>query len=200
MSRKKIYVLDTSALLTNADCIYSYGNNDLVIPFKVLEEIDKHKKRQDGVGIQSRKTIRILDELRDKSSLFNGVRIRRGHGLLHAWGTEDLRHSGLPKDLDPSIPDHLIIATALSVKNKHPSRKVIMVSRDINMRVICDALGLETEDYINNQVVKDSESIYTGFVSHLVDDRVIERFYEKEDIYLEVEEACLLYTSPSPRD
>ena len=60
MSKKKIYVLDTSALLTNADCIYTYKSNDLVIPFKVLEEIDKHKKRQDGVGVQSRKAIRIF--------------------------------------------------------------------------------------------------------------------------------------------
>ena len=99
-----------------------------------------------------------------------------------------MRKSGLPKDLDPSIPDHLIIATALAVKNEHPTRKVIMVSRDINMRVICDSIGLETEDYINNQVVEDSESIYTGFSSHLVDDRVIERFYDGEDIYLEPEE------------
>tara|TARA_R110002020_G_scaffold74257_11_gene190184 strand:- start:333 stop:1673 length:1341 start_codon:yes stop_codon:yes gene_type:complete len=188
MSRKKIYVLDTSALLTNADCIYSYGNNDLVIPFKVLEEIDKHKKRQDGVGIQSRKTIRIFDELRAKGSLFSGVRIRKGHGLLHAWGTEGLRKSGFPKDLDPAIPDHLIISTALAVKNDHPDRKVIMVSRDINMRVICDSIGLETEDYINNQIVKDSESIYTGFASHLVDDQIIDRFYEGEDIFLDKEE------------
>ena len=123
MSRKKIYVLDTSTLLTNASCIYGYGINDLVIPFKVLEEIDKHKKRQDGVGTQSRKAIRIFDDLRSRGSLFNGVRIRKGHGLLHAWGTENLRRSGLPKDLDPSVPDHMIIATALSVKNDHPDRK-----------------------------------------------------------------------------
>ena len=190
MSRKKIYVLDTSALLTNADCVYGYGNNDLVIPFKVLEEIDKHKKRQDGVGAQSRKAIRIFDELRSKGSLFNGVRIRKGRGLLHAWGTESLRKSGFPKDLDPSIPDHLIIATALSVKNDHSDRKVIMVSRDINMRVICDSIGLETEDYINNQIVKDSGSIYTGFASHLVDDQIIDRFYNGEDIFLEKEEGC----------
>ena len=188
MSRKKIYVLDTSALLTNADCIYGYGANDLVIPFKVLEEIDKHKKRQDGVGIQSRKAIRIFDDLRSKGSLFNGVRIRKGRGLLHAWGTENLRHSGLPKDLDPSVPDHMIIATALSVKNDHPTRKVIMVSRDINMRVICDSIGLETEDYINNQIVKDSSSIYTGFTSHLVDEQIIDRFYGGEDVFIDQEE------------
>ena len=188
MSRKKIYVLDTSAILTNADCIYGYANNDLVIPFKVLEEIDKHKKRQDGVGIQSRKAIRIFDELRSKGSLFNGVRVRKGHGILHAWGTEGLRKSGFPKDLDPAIPDHLIIATALAVKNHHSDRKVIMVSRDINMRVICDSIGLETEDYINNQIVKDSDSIYTGFASHLVDEQIIDRFYDGEDIFLEKDE------------
>ena len=189
MSRKKIYVLDTSVLLTNADCIYNYGNHDLVIPFKVLEEIDKHKKRQDGVGTQSRKAIRIFDELRAKGSLFDGVRVRKAHGLIHAWGTEALRDSGLPKDLDPSIADHLIIATALAVKKVHPDRRVVMVSRDINMRVICDSIGLETEDYTNNQIVKDSESIFSGCAPHLVDDRVIERFYDGEDIYLETEEA-----------
>jgi PhoH-like ATPase len=159
-----------------------------VIPFKVLEEIDNHKKRQDGVGTQSRKAIRIFDGLRSRGSLFNGVRIRKGHGLLHVWGTENLRRSGLPKDLDPSVPDHMIIATALSVKNDHPGRKVIMVSRDINMRVICDSIGLETEDYINNQIVKDGDSIYAGFTSHLVDDQVIDRFYEGEDIFLDQEE------------
>jgi len=189
MSRKKIYVIDTSALLTNADCIYSFSNNDLVIPFKVLEEIDKHKKRQDSVGVQSRKTIRIFDELRAKGSLFNGTRIRKGHGILYAWGVETLQDSGLPCELNPTIPDHLIIATALSVKKQHPGRKVILVSRDINMRVICDSLGLETEDYINNQIVKDSDSIYTGFTSHLVDDEIIDRFYHKEEIYLEKEKA-----------
>jgi PhoH-like ATPase len=186
MSRKKIYVLDTSALLTNADCIYAYGNNDIVIPFKVLEEIDKHKKRQDGVGVQARKAIRILDELRNTGSLFNGVRIRKGHGLLHAWGTEDLRKAGLPEDLDSSIPDHLIIATALAVRKRHPDRKVIMISRDINMRVICDSLGLPTEDYISNQAVDDRDNIFTGFSSCLVDDQVIERFYSGEEIILDL--------------
>tara|TARA_R110002020_G_scaffold185624_3_gene383300 strand:- start:5694 stop:7028 length:1335 start_codon:yes stop_codon:yes gene_type:complete len=185
MSRKKIYVLDTSVFLTNAGCIYEYGNHDVVIPFKVLEEIDKNKKRQDGAGSQSRKIIRILDELRARGSLFDGVRIRKGHGLLFAWGTEGLGDSGLPKDLDASIPDHLIIATAMAVRKQHPDRKVMLVSRDINMRVICDSIGLLTSDYNVNQAVKDSESIYTGFTSHLVDDAIIDRFYNGESIILD---------------
>jgi len=189
MSRKKIYVIDTSVLLTNAASIYSFGNNDLVLPFKVLEEIDKHKKRQDGVGSQSRKIIRILDELRSKGSLFKGVRIRKGKGILYAWGAEAAKEGDLPEDLDKSIADHIIIATALAVKRRHPTQKIIMVSRDINMRVICDSVGLLTEDYINHQIVKNSDSIYTGFASRLVDDEIVDRFYNKEDIYLDREDA-----------
>jgi len=188
MSRKRIYVLDTSVFLTNADSIYEYGIHDVVVPFKVLEEVDKHKKRQDGVGGQARKIIRILDELRTKGSLFDGVRIRKNHGILYAWGAEGLGTSGLPKDLNPTIPDHLIIATALTVQKQFPEKKIIMVSRDINMRVICDSIGLLTEDYLINQIVKNSESIYTGMSSHLVDDQIIDRFYEGEEIYLEADE------------
>jgi len=185
MSRKKIFVLDTSVFLTNADCIYAFKNHDLVVPFKVLEEIDKHKGRQDGVGAQARKAIRLLDELRSKGTLFSGIRIRKGAGLLYAWGTEKLGSAGFPKDLDPSIPDHLIVATALAVQKEHPNQKVSMVSRDINMRVICDSIGLLTEDYIVEQAVEDGDSIYRGFASQLVDDAVVDRFYAKEEIFLD---------------
>ena len=72
---KKIYVLDTGVYLTDANCIHSFNNNDIVIPLKVLEEIDKHKKRQDSVGAQARAIIRNLDRLRSKGSLSKGVRI-----------------------------------------------------------------------------------------------------------------------------
>jgi PhoH-like ATPase len=78
MAKKKIYVIDTSVYLTDASSIYSFGNNDIVIPLKVLEEIDKHKKRQDGVGANARRIIRILDELRAKGNLQKGVRVREG--------------------------------------------------------------------------------------------------------------------------
>jgi len=188
MSRKKIFVLDTSVFLTRADCVYGFRNHDIVVPFKVLEEIDKHKGRQDGVGSQARKIIRILDGLRAKGTLFKGIRIRKGSGLLYTWGTEKLGSAGFPKDLDSTIPDHLIVATAMAVQKEHPIRKVIMVSRDINMRVICDSVGLLTEDYIVEQAVENSESIYAGFESHLVDDAVIDRFYAKEEIFLGEEE------------
>ena len=184
MSRKKIYVLDTSVYLTNADAIYAFKNNDVYVPLKVFEEIDKHKKRQDLVGVQARKIIRIWDELRSKGNLKKGVRIRQGLGIVKSVSAADIDRDDLPQDLDIKIPDHLIIATARAVA-RESERKVILVSRDINMRVIADAIGLPCEDFQNQQIVDDSDSIYTGFSEVLVDDGIIDQFYDKKDVYLE---------------
>jgi PhoH-like ATPase len=184
MSRKKIYVLDTSVYLTNADAIYAFKNHDIYVPLKVFEEIDKHKKRQDLVGAQARKIIRIWDELRAKGSLKKGVRIRQGLGVIKSVSAADIDRDDLPQDLDIKIPDHLIIATARTVA-RESARKVILVSRDINMRVIADAIGLPCEDFQNQQIVDDSDSIYTGFSEVLVDDEIVDQFYDKKDVYLE---------------
>ena len=185
---KKIYVLDTSVCLTDADCLTSFENNDVVIPLKVLEEIDHHKKRQDGVGINARKAIRMLDLFREKGSLHKGVRIEKGKGVIQVKGYDS---SLLPKEFDASLPDNEIIATALSERELNEKRKVIVVSKDINMRVKCDAIGLLSEDYIEAQVVKDMDHIYTGFKTHLVDDQVVDRFYSNEDVFLEKEDIKL---------
>jgi PhoH-like ATPase len=181
---KKTYILDTSVYLTDANAITAYQNNDIIVPFKVLEEIDKHKKRQDSVGSHARRTIKALDALREKGSLYKGVRIAKGHGILTVKGAEsDL--------LDISIADNEIITVALEEQQRTPGRKVILASRDINMRVKCDALGLLTEDYIINQVVKDTEHLYTGVKTHLVDEQIIDQFYNGEETYLYEEDIKL---------
>jgi PhoH-like ATPase len=182
---KKIYVLDTSVLLTDHNSLFHYDNNDVVIPLKVLEEIDKHKKRQDGVGTNARATIRILDSLREKGNLHKGVRINKGKGMLSVREC-DLGH--LPKDFNPQDPDNQIICTALTVKKENEKRKIIMVSRDINMRVKCDAICLESKDFVTDQIVNNTDELFTGFTQHLVDDQVIDRIYEKQDIFLEKED------------
>ena len=76
---KKNYLLDTSVYLTDADSIFRFDNHDIFIPLKVLEEIDKHKKRQDSVGVNARETIRKLDSLREKGSLYKGIRLGKGY-------------------------------------------------------------------------------------------------------------------------
>ena len=179
---KKIYILDTSVCLTDVNCIRSYGNNDIVLPLKVLEEIDNNKKRQDGVGTNARALIRNLDALREKGSLSKGVRIDKGKGLICV---KMVKREGLPEDFDLSVPDNEIISVAL---NENPKRKVVVVTRDINMRVKCDSLGLTTEDFQSDQVVKDTDNIYTGFTNHLVDGPVLDRFYSGEEVYIEEEE------------
>ena len=138
MPKKKTYIIDTNVYLTDAGAINSFGVNDIVVPLKVLEEIDKHKKRQDGVGVNARNTIRALDKLRKKGSINDGVRIDKGLGLLRA---ADYDLSVVPKEWDPSDSDNQIIATALTEKLKDPDKKIIVVSRDINMRVKCDSIG-----------------------------------------------------------
>lgn len=185
---KKNYLLDTSVYLTDADAIFRFENHDIFIPLKVLEEIDKHKKRQDSVGANARRIIRTLDELRTMGDLQKGIRLGKGKGLVKVMSYSCLTGSVFPPDLDLRIPDHAILATAKAVQQEQPNRKMIVVSRDINMRVICDSIGMLAEDYITEKAAESSDQLYSGFVEHLVDDQVIDRFYEGEDILLEEDE------------
>jgi len=178
---KKTYVIDTSVFLSDANALYRFKNNDIVIPIKVLEEIDKHKKRQDSVGFNARLIIKHLDGLRTKGSLSKGLRIGKGMGILRVAKAS----KSLPKDLDFSVPDHQIISVAFHESQENEKRKVIVVSRDINMRVIADSLGLLSEDYETNSIVEDKDKVYEGLAEILVDDEFIERFYEGEQMFLD---------------
>ena len=182
---KKIYVLDTSVCLSDSNCIFDYDNNDVIIPLKVLEEIDGHKKRQDAVGAQARSVIRLFDELREKGSLQKGVRLGKGKGILRV-ATHGV--SGLPDDLNCEHNDHIIISTALAEKNSQEKRKVILVSRDINMRVIADSIGVLSEDYDKNQAIRKESELYSGFVNHLVDEQMVDQFYSGESVFIDKEE------------
>tara|TARA_Y100001973_G_scaffold79520_1_gene116868 strand:- start:490 stop:1797 length:1308 start_codon:yes stop_codon:yes gene_type:complete len=186
---KKTYVLDTNVFLTNYKCLYAYGNNDIVVPLKVLEEIDKHKKRQDGVGLNARMSIRVLDNLRTRGNLYRGVRIAKGKGILSIRSYDSKL---MPADLDLSSADNQIIGTAISEKQKLGKRKVIVVTRDINMRVKCDALQVPTEDYVSDQIVRSRNHLYTGLTKHLVDDQIVDHFYSDEEVFLDKEDIKLM--------
>lgn len=188
---KKNYVLDTNVILTSWESVKAFENNDVVIPLKVLEEVDKHKQRQDTVGSNARQFIRYLDSLRNSGNICAGVRLGKGQGLLRV-STPKL--GLLPPSFDQNIADNQIIAVALTVmENEKESdrkikRKTILVSRDINMRVKCDSIGVLTEEYKTDQIVKNKTDLFTGFISQLVDDEIIDRFYQGEDVYLDEED------------
>ena len=177
---KKNYVIDTSVFLSDADCIYKFGNADIFISLKVLEEIDKHKKRQDSVGFNARKIIKTLDTLRGKGSLMKGVRIDKGKGILKITDPSN----NFPEALSIDIADHMILSSALRVKEEHPLRKTIVVSRDINMRVIANSIGMPAETYTTEQVVDSLNKIYSGFEQLVVDDELIDQFYAGEEIII----------------
>lgn len=180
---KKIYVVDTNVFLSDFNALYAFKNNDVVIPLKVLEEIDKHKKRQDGVGANARQVIRELDKLRDKGSLVEGIKLGGRKGTLFV---EDCENSvPFPRELPLSDPDNIILATVHKVRCANQGTDVVLVSQDINMRVKADSLGFIAEDYTTNQIVEKAEEVYTGFVQHLVDDALIDRFYGGERIFVE---------------
>ena len=190
---KKNYLLDTSVYLTDADAILRFGNHDVFIPLKVLEEIDKHKKRQDSVGSNARRIIRTLDQLRTVGDLQKGVRLGKGKGIIRVMSYASLNGSIFPPDLDIRVPDHVILATAKAVQQEQPNRKMIVVSRDINMRVICDSIGITAEDYVTEKAAESTDELYTGFVEYLVDDQVIDRFYEGEEVYIDEDETEQLW-------
>ena len=181
---KKTYVLDTNVPLTDPDSLYAFENNDILLPFKVLEELDKHKKRQDGVGRNARETIRILDSLREAGSLNKGVRLGKGMGIIKVIQLDPERLLECP-DIDLKDSDNEIICCVFQEQALVPRRKHIVVSRDVNMRVKCDSLGVLCEDYIRSKVVKDTSELYTGFSSVLVDDEVIDQLYNNEEVFVE---------------
>ena len=187
---KKNLIIDTNVFLSDSDCFDKFENNDLFIPIKVLEELDKHKTRQDSVGFHARQSIKRFDALRASGSLSKGVRLGKGLGVLRFVKAEELAMEELPQGLSHKSSDNLILAAALAIKAQHPKRKTIVVSQDVNMRVIADALGLLTEDYISSQVVSSRDVIYQGFVKFLVDDFMVEEFYDKQDVWLYEEDAA----------
>jgi PhoH-like ATPase len=185
---KKIYVLDTNVLLSDFNALYAFKSNDIVIPLKVLEEIDKHKKRQDGVGANARQVIRELDKLREKGSLIEGSKLGGRKGALFVRSYEDYK---LPTDMSMEDPDNQILATVLNCVSSNPPDSVILVSQDINVRVKADALGIKAEDYTTNQIVEKAEEVYTGFTQYLVDDAFIDRFYSGEKIMVREKDITL---------
>jgi len=173
---KKIYVLDTNVLLHDPNAIFSFQDNDLVIPFVVIEEVDGQKRRQDEVGRHARLVANQLDRLRALGKLSEGVPMRGGGSLRVQLKHESPQH--LPEDLDPHKPDNQVIALTLQLKEEHPNTPVILVSKDINVRVKADALNLAAQDYETDKVVVNEDDLYSGMTTLEVTPEEIDDFYK----------------------
>jgi PhoH-like ATPase len=148
LATKKIFVLDTNVILHDSDCIFQFADNDIIIPMTVLEELDRFKKGNDTIHYHARQFVRTLDELSVQQIFKDGAKIGRNHGRLYV----DL-HKGMHemlKDFAP-IPDHLILNCAFYL-SKTKRRPVILISKDVNLRMKAKAVGLTAEDYYTDKV------------------------------------------------
>lgn len=177
----KTYVLDTNVLLSDPDSIHSFQDNNLLIPILVLEELDKHKTRSDDVGRNARQVSRNLDTMRSSGNFYDGV-TTRGGGILKIVPSSGDPLSLLPKELQKgSSLDNMIIGFML----EHRDKNIVLVSKDINMRVKCDSLGLKCQDYLNMRVSSDVEDLYRGVrVIHTPVD-IVDKFYREGSISLQ---------------
>ena len=175
----KTLILDTNVYLTEAQALFSFGRRDVAIPTIVLDEIDKHKHRQDTAGLNARLMNRLLDKLRLKGSLFAGVSLGSGKGRVFA-AQYDPRY--MPAGMETDDSDNKIIAIALRLKIE--GNDVAVISRDLNMRVKCDSFGIECYDYQPQQAIKSVDKLYDGCDEIIVDEKIIDDFYENKEIYL----------------
>jgi PhoH-like ATPase len=174
----KTYVLDTNVLLSDPDSINSFEDNNLLIPILVLEELDKHKTRNDDVGRNARQVSRALDAMRVDGSFHDGVKTRGG-GIIRIVPSPQDPATLLPKELSVSSSvDNMIIGFMLSYKDEN----LVLVSKDINIRVKCDAMGLKCQDYLSMRVSSDIDELYRGVkLIHTTED-VVDSFYRNGEV------------------
>jgi len=171
----KIYILDTNVLLHDPKSLFAFEDNEVVIPLVVLDELDKKKQGHDEVAKHARMVIRSLDKLRIDGSIHNGVKTSTG-GLIRV----ELNHRDkCPPDLDPNRMDNRLISVALGLMEDHPNTKITLITKDINLRVKCDALDVPTEDYIADSVAENPDSIYEGVKEITVSGEDIDKFHEQ---------------------
>ncbi|MDO8887563.1 MAG: PhoH family protein [Hydrogenophaga sp.] len=163
----RLFVLDTNVLLHDPMSLFRFEEHDIFLPMIVLEELDGHKKGMTEVARNGRQTSRTLDALvaQQGGDMTKGLKLSAtGHhgarGLLF-FQTEPLE-SNLPSSLPQGKADNQILGVVHSLRQRHPEREVILVSKDINMRVKARALGLAAEDYQNDKTLDDGELLYAG--------------------------------------
>jgi PhoH-like ATPase len=171
----KTFVVDTNVLLYNPNALFLFGDNDVVIPFDVLEELDKFKVNTDDLGRNARSAIRHLDHLRTLGNLSEGVRVERTGGRVRVILEEDQQ---LCTGLTANTADNRIICLARSLQQA--GERVVFVTKDINSRIKSDALGLVAEDFEAQKV--DFDKLYTGWREVRVPAATIDRLFAEKQL------------------
>ena len=173
---KKIYVLDTNVLLYDPQALTRFEDNSIIIPITVIEEIDRFKKDMNETGRNARQFSRLMDAYRKEGSLSKGLPLENG-GTLRIEIYEENVMKGLPPELRVDRGDNRILAVAVDLMESEPGVPVILVTKDTNLRIKADALGLAAQDYESDKVSIDD--LFTGVTNMEVEADVIDRFYSQ---------------------
>ena len=159
-STAKIFVLDTNVLLHDYSCIYHFQDNDIVIPIVVLEELDRFKKGNDQINFNAREFTRELDKFISNELPSNGIPLGKGKGRLYIETGKPFSKE-LQNSFSEQTADHRILAIADFLRNEYLKRKVILVTKDINLRVKAKSVGILSDDYTTDKV-QNMETIHKG--------------------------------------
>lgn len=160
MPRKKLFVLDTNVILHDSSCIHNFQENDVVIPITVLEELDRFKKGGGSLNYHAREFLRTLDSLSGDKIFGRGVRIGPELGKISVRLEQEFGQE-FQRNFSAGKPDHHILNIAFILAEKHPSKRIILVSKDVNLRMKAKSVGIMAQDYTTDHV-KDISSLYTG--------------------------------------
>jgi PhoH-like ATPase len=173
---RRLFVLDTNVLMHDPTAIFRFEEHDVYIPMVVLEELDAHKKGLSEASRNVRQVSRFLDDMmRDatKEQIDRGLQLPSGysgnHGKKPSTGRLFFQTRELPGALPPGLPgqasDNTILAQTLALQNEHKDARVILVSKDINLRIKAAVLGVHAEDYYSDKTLEDADVLYSGIAA-----------------------------------
>lgn len=194
----KNYILDTNVLLHDPESILHFEDNHVIIPIEVIEEIDRFKRDSSERGQNARAISRRLDDLRGRGNLSTGVKLDNGGKLRVAF-----RETPVEKPPLNGTADNRIIALAMAVKAKNPRRPTILISKDLNLRIKAEAMGLKAEDYESDHIFLSD--LYSGMCELKVDAEDLVRFKKtglheiKQRRRFHPNEYCTLINEANPK-
>jgi len=164
---KKLFVLDTNVLMHDPTCLFRFDEHDIYIPIATLEELDSHKRGLSDVSRNARQVSRFLDEIVSSAvaDIKAGLMLKTRDGQSargRLFLQTEAMNGELPTTLASGKTDNQILSVVRSLQEREPQRQVVLVSKDINMRIKARALGFAAEDYTNDKVLEDADLLYTG--------------------------------------
>ena len=173
----KIFILDTNVILHDSTCIFQFKDNDITIPLTVIEELDQFKRGSQVLNLNAREFARTLDTMTGTALFNGGVPLGKGRGKVRIEISRGL--SDEIRDIfRDDTPDHRILSTALEVQKKDKKRSVVLVTKDVNLRMKAKALGIYAEDYTTDRI-SNVEELYSGKeIIEDFDDEILVKLYQ----------------------